>query len=75
MLLRQSRIKWNIASDLLKVGDVVVIKDEETSPLLWPLTKVIELLPGKDSLAQTGVSTPNGEYFRLLKKARLPFNQ
>ncbi|XP_072389449.1 uncharacterized protein [Diabrotica undecimpunctata] len=75
MLLRQSRIKWNIATDLLKIVDVVVIKDKETSPLLWPLTKVIELLPDKDALAQTGVSTPNGEYLRLIKKARLPFNQ
>ncbi|CAG9839177.1 unnamed protein product [Diabrotica balteata] len=43
---------------------MVIIKDQETPPLLCPLAKLIELLPGKDSLAQSGVSAPNGEYLR-----------
>ncbi|XP_072398242.1 uncharacterized protein [Diabrotica undecimpunctata] len=75
--MTQSRSKWNIATDPLKIGDVVLIKDEETPPLLWPLAKIIEVLPGKDSLVRTvRVSTPNGEYLRSIKKvARLPFNQ
>ncbi|XP_072377913.1 uncharacterized protein [Diabrotica undecimpunctata] len=75
--MTQSRSKWNIAINPLKIGDVVLIKDEETPPLLWPLAKIIEVLPGKDSLVRTvRVSTPNGEYLRSIKKvARLPFNQ
>ena len=45
------------------MGDVVVVKDDQTKRLFWKLAKVEELLTGKDGkirAAMVRVSTPKG---------------
>jgi len=41
----QVRAKWKIASPNIKEGDVVVLKDDDTKPLQWPLGVVIKVFP------------------------------
>lgn len=45
-----SRPKWQATSGpSLKVGDVVLLKGQSTSPLVWPLGRVIEVISTDDS--------------------------
>ena len=48
----QSRSKWKNKMPNLQIGDLVLIKKESTSPLKWPLGRVIEVHPGKDELVR-----------------------
>ncbi|KAH7949414.1 hypothetical protein HPB49_009402 [Dermacentor silvarum] len=36
----------------LQVGDVVLVRDDDSPPILWKLTRVMELLPGRDGVAR-----------------------
>ncbi|CAL1266736.1 unnamed protein product [Larinioides sclopetarius] len=47
------RQKQNPQSLNISEGDVVLIGDDVKKRLLWPLTRVIELIPGKDGLVRT----------------------
>ena len=47
-----SRKKWNKAARNLTVGDVVIVMNTETARGLWPLGRIIEVLPGKDGLVR-----------------------
>ena len=38
---------------VLKEENVVLLRDEETARCPWKLTKVTELLPGRDSIVKT----------------------
>ena len=47
----------------VKVGDVVILKDENVKRVFWKLAKVVELLKGKDGQARAAlinVATANG---------------
>lgn len=46
----------------LKINDVVILKEDNTPPARWPLARILELHPGRDSLVRvvtvkTGTST------------------
>ena len=40
--------KWHSPSRNLKVGDIVMLREESFVPAKWPLGKIIDLYPGKD---------------------------
>lgn len=47
------RKKWAKEQEPLKIGQIVVVTDEATSPSHWPLGKIVELLPSKDGLVRS----------------------
>jgi hypothetical protein len=48
----QPRSKWQEKRSNIKVGDIVIVKEENVVRNHWPLAKVIEALPGKDGLVR-----------------------
>ncbi|XP_055309915.1 uncharacterized protein LOC129573450, partial [Sitodiplosis mosellana] len=70
----QTRSKWNEPQENLKIGDMVLLKEENTPALRWPLGRVKEVFPGKDGLVRVvAVSAKNKTYKRpIVKLAKLP---
>ena len=48
----QSLQKWPTPTPNLKVGDVVIIRDDNVSTNHWPMARVLETHPGKDGLVR-----------------------
>ncbi|XP_039764230.1 uncharacterized protein LOC120636738 [Pararge aegeria] len=48
----QQRYKWQVAVPSPKVGDIVIIKDENTPPTKWLLGRIKYLHPGSDNLVR-----------------------
>jgi len=44
----QNKPKWLKPQPNIEVGDIVIIKDEQAPPTVWPLGKVIKTYEGKD---------------------------
>ncbi|XP_036346966.1 uncharacterized protein LOC118756302, partial [Rhagoletis pomonella] len=44
----QRRSKWKTASPNINVNDLVILKDDLTPPLKWPMGRIIATLPGDD---------------------------
>lgn len=71
----QQRNKWLRKGDVdISVGMLVLIKDEQTSPLKWRLARIIELHPGSDGVPRVAtVHTTHGRVQRpLVKLCPLP---
>lgn len=49
------RKKWAKEREQLKVGQIVVIFDENTKPSLWPIGQIVELVHSKDGLVRSVV--------------------
>ena len=62
--------KWRQSSPNVRVGDIVIIKDDALiTPSKWPLAKIIETHPGKDKHVRVvTVKTANGVYKRPITK-------
>ena len=62
--LRESRVaKLKGQASCVKVGDVVILKDDNVKRVFWKLAKIVELLKGKDDVARAAlinVATDNG---------------
>jgi hypothetical protein len=48
----QKRHKWNKEQNNLAVGDMVLILDDQTPPLLWRIGRVKDVHPGSDGLVR-----------------------
>ncbi|KAL1446901.1 hypothetical protein WDU94_003682 [Cyamophila willieti] len=70
----QVRQKWNSSIKNLEPGVVVVLKQENCPPLMWPMGVITEVFPGKDGVVRVAsVKTPRGIYKRpVCKLAPLP---
>lgn len=70
----QKRTKWQEREQNLKIGDLVLIKDEINPPLRWPLAKITQIFPGKDKLVRVvEVSTGTKRYKRAIGRlSKLP---
>lgn len=44
----QQRPKWMKAQENVKVGQLVLLRDEKTIPAKWPVARIIEICPGDD---------------------------
>lgn len=63
------RQKWTIGSPSLKIGDVVYFYGTSTSPLNWPIGRIIRLHPGQDGVSRVAtVHTASGTLVRPLNK-------
>ena len=49
----QRRSKWCSKQENIKVGDVVLLKEENTPRFLWPLGLIIQVKEGRDKLVRT----------------------
>lgn len=63
----QAREKWYNESINIKIGTVVLLKQENSPPLSWPTGIVSQLCPGKDGVVRVVlVKTPRGVYKRAV---------
>lgn len=46
------RPKWDAATTNIKLNDIVIIKNQSSSPLDWPLGRVVDLFPGSDGVVR-----------------------
>lgn len=73
----QQRPKWLSSQPNLKIGDIVIIKDERLPPATWALGRIQETHPGKDDKVRV-VSVKTKDVIRKLpitKLCSLPENQ
>lgn len=66
----QRRYKWKNKSPNVKVGEIVLLKDDNLPPLKWRLGRVIDLHPGADGLTRvvTVQCGPNQAYKRAVTR-------
>ncbi|XP_063543152.1 uncharacterized protein LOC134751606 [Cydia strobilella] len=72
----QQRTKWNKVNTNIVVGSLVLLLNEQTSPLKWPLGRIVALHPGADGVCRvvTG-QTATGQYRRpVVKLCPLPLS-
>ncbi|XP_063368840.1 uncharacterized protein LOC134657211 isoform X4 [Cydia amplana] len=70
----QSRPKWKYQQTNLKEGDLVIVKDMNTSPLNWPMARIVKTFPGRDGLVRVADVKINNKIFRraITKLCPLP---
>lgn len=67
-----NRSKWITPNQNLKIGDLVVVKEDNLPPLKWKLARIQEVLPGKDNLVRSVIiKTSTGVYKRPIVKLGL----
>ncbi|GFT76506.1 integrase catalytic domain-containing protein [Trichonephila clavipes] len=73
----QNRTKWKCPNNNFKVGEIVIIKEDNIPPATWPLGKVIETHPGKDGVVRVvTLRTVKGRFKRPIHKlCKLPLHQ
>lgn len=65
----QQRTKWQQSAANLKLGDLVIVKEDNLPPMLWRLGRVIDVHPGKDNLVRVAtLKTMNGVLKRPIHK-------
>eukprot|EP00794_Sanderia_malayensis_P010236 gene10236-11286_t len=65
----QRMSKWKSPQRNLKIGDIVLIKDNRTSPGQWPIAKVTNVNPGPDNnIRVASVTNSKGTYLRPIVK-------
>lgn len=52
LLSLNERQKWNTPRRNLRIGDIVIMEDQATPRMEWPLAMVTEATPGKDGLVR-----------------------
>ena len=71
----QRRAKWHNSENNVKIGDIVLIKNELMPPSQWPLGKIVELHPGRDRVVRVvTVETSKATYKRPIAKIVLLVN-
>lgn len=70
------RGKWTKAGSNLAIGDLVLVHEPNSPPLLWPMGRITATSPGKDGFVRVAkVKTCSGELSRpVVKLFRLPFD-
>ncbi|KAL0811217.1 hypothetical protein ABMA28_009646 [Loxostege sticticalis] len=49
----QCRPKWKNVTTNIKIGSLVILKEDNTSPMHWPMARVVNVFPGSDNLVRT----------------------
>lgn len=73
----QQRAKWHLTQYNVKLGDLVLIKEDGLPSLHWARGRVVKLFPGPDSIVRVvELKTAKGNFVRSLAKlVPLPSNQ
>jgi len=72
----QDRPKWRAPKSNLKINDLVIIKDENTSPLHWCRGRVLQVCPSSDGIVRSAlVRTQKGQLYRPSTKLALLMDQ
>ena len=67
--------KWRLPRRNLRIGDIVLIKDNRTPPCQWPLGRIISTHPGPDQYVRVvTVKTKTGTFLRPIVKLCLLFS-
>lgn len=65
----QTRYKWNRAEGNLRVNDLVLLKEDNVPPGVWPIARVIEVYPGTDGIVRSvKIRTASSEFERPITK-------
>lgn len=57
----QQRTKWTDSDGMLEEGTMVVLKEKLAPPLMWPLGRIVRLIPGRDGISRVAdVKTKKG---------------
>lgn len=65
----QTRQKWTTTADPIQVGTVVIVGQEDSPPLNWPLGIITEIHPGSDKVVRVAtVKTKFGIFKRPIVK-------
>lgn len=72
----QQRAKWFTSPPNLKVGDLVLVKNDQTTSCNWPLARVVKIHPGKDGIVRcVTIRTQKSMVQRPVNKlSPLPYN-
>lgn len=70
----QQRPKWLRPAEPIRVGSLVLLKNENAPPLQWKRARIVELHPGRDGVSRVAtVRTADGSFTRpLVKLCPLP---
>ncbi|BES97774.1 Pao retrotransposon peptidase [Nesidiocoris tenuis] len=55
LLEQQQMLKWNTPSKPPRIGQVVLIREDNVPPLQWPLGVITELVPGQDQKTRVAI--------------------
>lgn len=66
----QQRTKWRYSKGLqLAVGDMVMLREDDSSPLKWAVGRIESIHPGTDGIARVvSIKTTKGTYKRPITK-------
>lgn len=65
----QTKSKWYNPRNAIAVGDLVLISDTSSSPLSWPMARVIQCHPGEDGIARVvSLQTRQGKQRRSVHR-------
>ncbi|XP_052743215.1 uncharacterized protein LOC128199140 [Bicyclus anynana] len=66
----QNRPKWRQDQNNVKVGSLVILKDDNLYPMYWPMARIVRLCPGHDGKVRAvEVMTPNKKtHIRAINK-------
>ncbi|XP_047022178.1 uncharacterized protein LOC124637506 isoform X3 [Helicoverpa zea] len=60
--LLQNRPKWRDTVCNVKLGNLVILKEDNIPPMSWPMARIVKLFPGHDGkIRAVDVRTPNGK--------------
>ena len=64
-----TRGKWRNHTTNLRIGELVIICDDDTKRTKWPLGRITNIMPGNDDIVRVAeVKTSNGTYTRPVAK-------
>ncbi|KAI5637925.1 hypothetical protein NE865_09300 [Phthorimaea operculella] len=65
----QQRTKWKTNTDKLRIGDLVLIQEDNVPPINWRLGRVEQLIPGSDGISRVAdIKTVRGTIRRALTR-------
>ena len=65
----QQRNKWRTENVQPAVDDIVIIKEDNTPPMCWPLARIIQTFNGNDNIIRVvQVKTQTGVYIRPVSR-------
>jgi hypothetical protein len=71
----QQRQRWQKSTPNLQPGDVVLLKDDNTTPLQWPTAVITEVHPGSDGkIRVVAIKTSRGILKRPIAKNFAPYH-